>query len=165
MSTSIHRLSALAFLVAAVPAMQAATPVIGAQLFQETNTRIEEMFGHRNSPPPPPGPRDNPFLLIEDEIPPGPKNPNDKSDNAPLVVNPNETPDEAKLRQAYSRLNFGGLIQVGDRPMVVINKATYKEGGLLTVRIQGEDVYLRIISLSKDNITLGLNDARLTLRF
>jgi hypothetical protein len=165
MSASLRRFSALALLVTVVPVAHPTTPVIGAQLFQDTNTRIEDLFGHRNNPPPPPGARDNPFLPVEEEVAPGTKNPNNKNEEAPLVVNANETPDEAKLRQAYSRLSFGGLIQVGERPMVVINKATYKEGGLLTVRIQGEDVYLRIISLTKDNITLGLNEARLTLRF
>jgi len=145
--------------------LRSATPVIGAQLFQDTNARIEELFQYRNNPPKLPGPLDNPFRTNDPAIPVA--NPGSPANPGTLVARPllNETPDEAMLRMAYGGLTFGGLLQVGDRQMVVINKATYKEGGLLTVRIQGSSVYLRIVSLTKDSITLGLNEARLTLHF
>lgn len=147
---------------------RAATPVIGAQLFQETNARIEELFHDRDNPPKPPGPLDNPFRLNDSAAAPnsqlaGPK-------GATVTVNPGPelpaaTPDEAMLRMACAGLTFGGLIEVGDRLTVVINKANCKEGGLVTVRVQGAPVYLRIVSLTRDRITFGLNEARLTLHF
>ena len=62
-------------------------------------------------------------------------------------------------------LVFGGLLQIGDVQVLVINKASYKEGGILSVRLQGAPVYLRIISITANSVTLGLNEARLTLRF
>jgi len=152
---------------AAAPALTAATPVIGAQLFQETNARIEDLFEFRNNPPKPPGPLDNPFRannlpVLPERVTTATTTP---GTGTPAATGPQETPDEALLRQAYANLTFGGLLRMGDRPMVVINKATYREGGLLTVRVQGASVYLRIVSLTNDSITLGLNEARLTLHF
>lgn len=144
---------------AALP-VPAATPVIGSQLFQETNARIEDLFQHRNNPPKPPGPLDDPFRIGD----------------APLASNLNltgdstgpgspGTSDETLLRQAARSLTFGGLLQIGDLQVLVINKASYKEGGILSVRLQGTLVYLRIVSITSNSVTLGLNEARLTLHF
>ncbi|MBS0662437.1 MAG: hypothetical protein JSR48_04185 [Verrucomicrobia bacterium] len=154
-------------LAAASLAARAATPVIGAQLFQETNARIEELFHDRDNPPKPPGPLDNPFRLTDtgpsSATPPaGPKGATIAPDQDPTQA---ATPDEAMLRLACSDLTFGGLIEVGDRLMVVINKANCREGGLVTVRVQGASVYIRIVKLTRDQITFGLNEARLTLHF
>ena len=149
--------------IAAVAPLRAAAPVIGSDLIQQTNARIEHLFQHRNNPPKPPGPHENPFRIGDSplasslNVNPGPgaiKGP------VPLVNS-----DEAMLRQAAASLVFGGLLQMGDVQMLVINKATYKEGGLLTVRLQGSPVYLRIVSIKNNTVTLGLNEARLTLRF
>ncbi|MDB6126887.1 MAG: hypothetical protein JWM35_783 [Verrucomicrobia bacterium] len=152
-----------ALIVAALPA-RAATPVIGAQLFQDTNARIDDLFQYRNNPPKPPGPQDNPFRPV-DAAAAVQNTVIDSAGNSVAAPVIKESPDESLLRQAYTRITFGGLLQVGGRPMVVINKATYKEGGLLIVRVQGNDVYLRIVQLTNDSITLGLKDARLRLNF
>jgi|GEM_PF-5041980 len=157
---SLRSLLTLLLAAVATGALPAATPVIGSQLFQETDARIEDMFQHRNNPPKLPGPHDDPFQVGD----------------APLASNLNltgkETPsvapgtsDEAVLRQAAGSLVFGGLLQIGDVQVLVINKASYKEGGILSVRLQGAPVYLRIISITANSVTLGLNEARLTLRF
>ncbi|HNC24858.1 MAG TPA: hypothetical protein PLU52_11680, partial [Opitutaceae bacterium] len=124
-----------AALAAATPfAGRSATPVIGAQLFQETNARIEELFHDRDNPPKPPGPLDNPFRLNDAAAPnaaqlPGPKGATVAPDQSPDAQA--ATPDEAMLRMACAGLTFGGLIEVGDRLTVVINKANCKEGGHL----------------------------------
>jgi hypothetical protein len=143
--------------------LRAATPVIGEQLFKDTNARIEDLFQYRNNPPKPPGPADNPFRINDVPVARAPAAGSNES--AAGVAATHESPDETLLSQAYANLSFGGLLQVGDRLMLVINKATYREGGLLTVRVQGSPVYLRIVSLTKDSVTLGLNEARLTLHF
>jgi len=163
---SARRILLVSLLLAAVAAaLPAATPVIGAQLFQETKARIDDLFQNRDNPPKPPGPLDNPFRTTEAALPPEVAVSTDTGNGNGPVAGPRETPDEATLRQAYSNLSFGGFLMVGDRPMVVINKSTYKEGSLLTVHLHGEPVYLRVLSLTKDSITLGLGDARLTLHF
>ena len=131
-------------LAAGAAALPAATPVIGAQLFQETKARIDDLFQNRDNPPKPPGPLDNPFRTTEAALPPEVAVNTDTGNGPGPVAGPRETPDEATLRQAYSNLSFGGF---------------------LIVHLHGEPVYLRVLSLTKDSITLGLGDARLTLHF
>jgi len=153
-------LLSLLLVLAAVRTLPAATPVIGAQLFQETNARIEDMFQHRDNPPKPPGPADDPFR-IGNPLAAGPS-----AGTAQDITGPAPgTPDEVILRQAAAGLVFGGLLQVGDVQVLVINKGSYKEGGILSVRLQGTLFYLRILRITGNSITLGLNEARLTLHF
>ena len=164
MKNSAHRILVVLAFAMGVFLSRGATPVIGAQLFQDTNARIEDLFQNRNNPPKPPEPLDNPFRPMDEAIA-GANNAAGAAGDSTATPLVRESADEALLRQAYSRITFGGLLQVGGRPMVVINKATYKEGGLLIVRVQGNDVYLRIVQLTNDSITLGLRDARLQLNF
>ena len=140
--------------------LPAATPVIGTQLFQETDARIEDLFQYRINPPRPPTAPDNPFRVGDAVF----AATADAATNAPPVPAPG-TSDEAVLRQAANTLVFGGLLQVGDVQVLVINKASYKQGGILGVRVQGNLVYLRLVSITANSVTLGLNEARLTLRF
>ena len=145
--------------LAATASLRAATPVIGAQLFQETNARIEDLFQYRINPPKPPASTDNPFKVGDAPLI-ATSNPGDPAATLPLGGS-----DEAILRQAAGTLVFGGLLQIGDVQVLVINKGSYKEGGILSVRVQGTLVYLRLITITANSVTLGLNEARLTLRF
>ena len=156
-------ITSLLVLATGVPALRAATAVLGEQLFKDTNARIEDLFQYRNNPPKPPGPADNPFRI--NDAPIARAMPTDSAGTKAGTVGKRETPDEILLSQAYGSLSFGGLLQVGDRLMLIINKTPYKEGSLLTVKVQGSSVYLRVITLTKDSVTLGLNQARLTLYF
>jgi len=143
--------------------LRAAAPVIGSDLIQQTTARIEDLFKYRNNPPKPPGPLENPFRVGDSplasnlNLSPGP---GPATGPVPLA-----NTDEALLRQAAGDLVFGGLLQIGDVQVLVINKASYKEGGILTVRIQGTPVYLRILSITRNTVMLGLGEARLTLHF
>ena len=149
--------------LAAATSLSAATPVIGSQLFQETDARIEDLFQHRANPPKPPGPGDDPFHI--GDAPP-PVVPNAPGDTKPATMpGAPSAPDDVVLRQAASTLVFGGLLQVGDVQVLVINKASYKEGGILGVRLQGATIYLRIVNITSNSVTLGLNETRLTLHF
>ena len=140
--------------------LPAATPVIGAQLFQETDARIDGLFQQRNNPPKPPGPLDNPFRTSDAPLA---NNINLTRETAPAPTPDNS--DEAVLRQAAGGLVFGGILQIGVVQVLVINKASYKEGGVIGVRVQGNVVYLRLLNITPNSVTLGLNEARLTLRF
>ena len=162
MKTRIHFLAVLALLAAGAAPLRAATPVIGAQLFQDTGIRIENLFKYRNNPPKPPSSVDDPFRVgdapLASALP--------VKNGVPTPDGPTPgTSDEAILRQAASALVFGGILQVGDVEVLVINKTGYKEGGILMVRLQGSPVYLRIVSITSNSVTLGLNEARLTLHF
>ncbi|MEO6875287.1 MAG: hypothetical protein ABI222_10755 [Opitutaceae bacterium] len=161
MNSSFARLLLLPLLAtAAALAGRAATPVIGSQLFQETNARIDDLFQHRNNPPKPPAPLDDPFRIGN-----APLASAMNLSGAPGVPAPLGVSDEAVLRRAAGVLTFGGILRIGDTEVLVINKASYKQGGILSVRLQGSPVYLRIISITGDSVTLGLNEARLTLHF
>ena len=147
---------------AAIP-LPAAPPAIGAQFFQETNVRIEDLFQHRNAPPKPPGPLDSPFRIGDAPL----ASSLDLMGGRATPMGPAELAraDEILLRQAAGGLTFGGLLQIGAVQVLVINKTSYKVGGILTVRLQGTLVYLRIVSITSNTVTLGLNEARLTLHF
>ena len=151
-----------AFLTAVVASsLAAATPVIGEQFFQDTNARIDDLFQYRKNPPKPPGPLDNPFRVGDAPL----ASSLNLTGNSTPATGPVINSDEALLRQAAGSLIFGGLIQLGEVQVLVINKANYKEGGILTVRLQGVLVYLRIVDITSNSVTLGLNEARLTLHF
>jgi hypothetical protein len=147
----------------AVSSLRSATPVIGEQFFQDTNARIEDLFQYRKNPPKPPGPLDNPFRVGDAPL----ASSLNLSGNSAGGTGPGPiaNSDEALLRQAAGSLVFGGLIQLGEVQVLVINKANYKEGGILSVRLQGTLVYLRIVSITSNSVMLGLNEARLTLHF
>ena len=141
---------------AALPLRAAPPPVLAAQFFQDTNARIEDLFRFRNNRPKPPGPQDNPFRIGDASLGGGAQTAGAASP---------ATTDEDRLREAAGGLVFGGLLQAGGVQVLVINKASYKEGGILTVRQPGGLVYLRILSVTPNSVTLGLNEARLTLHF
>jgi hypothetical protein len=143
--------------------VRAATPVIGEKFFQETNNRIEDLFQHRNNPPKPPGPLDDPFRIGDAPLASSLNLSGDASSTGAATQLP--ASDDALLRQAAGGLTFGGILQIGDVQVLVINKTSYKEGGILSVRLQGIPVYLRITSITNNSVTLGLNEARLTLHF
>jgi hypothetical protein len=75
------------------------------------------------------------------------------------------SPDEALLKQAVANLKLNGAVQIGDRMLAIINQATYKEGDILGVRLQGKPVDLNVRHISSHSVTIGFNQAELTLQF
>jgi len=159
-------LALLLLSVLAGPALTAAAPVAAPQ-WKLTRARIEALFRLRNAPRPAPDPRLNPFRLASD--PPvaalaesesvGPGGEPTPPDATPL------SPDEALLKQAVATLKLNGAVQIGDRMLAIINQATYKEGDILGVRVQGKPVELNVRHISSHSVTLGFNEAELTLQF
>jgi hypothetical protein len=152
---SLRPLCLALFLGTAMRPLPAAAPAPGAQFSLETNARIEDLFRYRSNPPRQPSPEDNPFRIGVAAL----------AHQKPTGVPSPATSDEDRLREAAGGLVFGGLLQAGGVQVLVINKASYREGGILTVRQQGSLVYLRILAITPNSVTLGLNEARLTLRF
>jgi hypothetical protein len=148
------------------PMLQAVPPV-GTPLWKLTRTRIEALFRLRNAPLPAPDPRSNPFRLASDQpaaaaadtesvAPGGEPTPPDAT---PL------SPDEALLKQAVATLKLNGAVQIGDRMLAIINQATYKEGDILGVRLQGKPVDLDVRHISSHSVTIGLNQDEQTLQY
>ena len=51
------------------------------------------------------------------------------------------------------------------RSYLVINAKPYKENDVIQSQVQGESVYLRIRQITRDSVTLLLNEAETTLKF
>ena len=160
-------LALLLLSVLAGPALTAAAPVAAPQ-WKLTRARIEALFRLRNAPLPAPDPGSNPFRLASDPAAAtaaadaegtAPGSESAAPDSTPL------SPDEALLKQAVATLKLNGAVQIGDRMLAIINQATYKEGDILGVRLTGKPVDLDVRHISSNSVTIGLNQAELTLQF
>lgn len=128
--------------------------------FKQVREEIDALFQHRNQPPAPPDPRVNPFR---------------PAGAAPVAATPAAKPagatpaplssDVALLQQAVATLKVGGYIEIAGRAHLVINTKPYRVGEVVQTKVQGESVFLRVRKISRNNVTLGLNAAELTLKF
>jgi len=146
-------------------ALPAAAPV-GAPQWKLTRARIAALFRQRNAPLPAPDPGLNPFRIASD--PPAASAETESVAPGGEPTPPDATPlrpDEALLKQAVATLKLNGAVQIGDRMLAIINQATYKEGDILGVRLQGKPVDLNVRHVSSHSVTIGLNEAELTLQF
>ena len=133
--------------------------------YQQIRDRIGALFDTRNAPPGPIDPRTNPFrpagtapivpLPVADGMPP------------PVVAND----DLATLQQAVASLKVRGVVQLGTRLQLVINsgpgkEGTYKEGDIINVSLPRVDaVHVRVRQITRNTVTLALNEAETVLKF
>ena len=134
--------------------------------FRQTRERIAALFDPRNAAPAPPDPRTNPFRPIGAVA----SVPGSTTENAPSApVAP--IADLATLQQAVATLRVKGTVQLGRTLQLVITSApgkegTYKEGDIINVVLPpGDPVHLRVRQVSRNSVTLTLNDAEMTLKF
>jgi hypothetical protein len=157
------------FCLAAVPLLGAiavsAAPVSPEKLAQ-TRARLDALYRYRLQPPPLPDARSNPFRIGDAAAVSASADPRSGAVAAPVAgAEPASTDGDAVLlKRAAETLRINGLVETGGRMIVVLNDANYKEGDVLTVRLQGSPVVLRIRQITPTQITLGLNDAETTLR-
>jgi hypothetical protein len=142
-------LPALCALLLSAALLRAAAPAPPPR-FVRTDAHIGALFRQRDQPPPPPSERDNPFRIGGD---------------TPAAQQPSGASAGTLLLQATSALKVGGLVQFDGRRHVVINEETYQEGNILTVRVQGQPVYLRIREITAHSVVLSLGETEATLHF
>ena len=147
--------------VPSAPTAAGAPPPLSPR-FQQIRDRIEVLFGHRNTPPPPADPRRNPFRA------PG---------AAPVAAAPAGVPAEnappptaaavdlALLKQTAATLKVAGTIEIGGRAHLIINQVPYKEGDMINARAKGQPVFLRVKHISRYSYTLSLNTAELSVKY
>ena len=147
--------------VLSAPAAAGVPPPLSLR-FQQIRDRIEVLFGHRNTPPPPADPRRNPFRA------PG---------AAPVAAAPAGVPAEnappptaaavdlALLKQTAATLKVAGTIEIGGRAHLIINQVPYKEGDMINARAKGQPVFLRVKHISRYSYTLSLNTAELGVKY
>jgi len=162
--TPLRLLGLLLILTAASwGAEPASTPSTTNPRFKQTHAHIEALFQNRRTSAKAPDPRQNPFRTAGELLPSVVQAPVSPGENAPPAPAPSS--DEDLLRQAVATLKVGGIVLIDGRAQLTINKDTYKEGDILTARVQAVPVYLRIRQITSNSIVFVLNNAELTLRF
>ena len=141
-----------------------AAPVPIPPRFLQVRARIEALFAQRNSPPPTPDERANPFR------PPGAvlAEPVAAPDGVLVPVSGNR--DLTLLQQAVATLKVRGTVQRGKILQLVINSGpgkdgTYKEGDVVNVNLSPESVPLRVQEITRYSVTFRLNGVEMTLKF
>ena len=134
--------------------------------FRQLREHISALFDTRTAPPPPLDPRTNPFRpvgAVSSAPLPGAEG------TAPASVAANV--DLTTLQQAVATLRVKGTFQLGKTLQLVITAAagkegTYKEGDIINVLLPpGDPVHVRVRQVSRNSVTLALNDAEMTLKF
>jgi hypothetical protein len=134
--------------------------------FKQVRQKIDVLFKNRGETPPAPDPRQNPFrpagaVAVADA---GRAAGASGEVNLPAVPEPPSS-DLTKLQGSVATLKIGGRLQTGGQLYLMINGKPYKENEVITTQVQGEPVYLRIRQISSREVTLGLNEAEMTLKF
>ncbi len=130
---------------------------------KQTRARIDLLFRHRDEPPAPLDPNQNPFRTPSDgsAIPPSIAATSPVENQPPAEL----TSDDVLLKRAVGTLKISGTVVIGDQVHVTINQETYKEGGIITARVLGSPVYLRIRRITTNSVTFVLNGSEMIQPF
>lgn len=168
MSPAGPRLFALALLLAATATLAAADPV-GAESAAEakraaaraalTKSRIGALLDQRLKPTPLPANPPNPFYQPSPDLPADKVAPPVES----AVPRTADLSDDDTLRRYAAILKFGGLIVHNGVLHLTVNNVATKAGDSIPVGNKDRPLYLKVVNLSPSELTLGLNDAVLTL--
>lgn len=149
----LHCLVAGLALLALVP-VHAAAPERAAQ----TRARIEALIGRRVNPQPLPEALPNPFQTGSDRPGGGPAQPAGPAGPGVPVED-----DLSILARYAATLRISGVVEIGGRSQLVINGTPFKEGDLVKVLRTEPPEYLKLIGISRNEITLGFRAAVLIL--
>ena len=149
------------------PQVRAADPVSAAEIkrisdrYALTRARIDALLEMRLKPVPLPANPPNPFYqapveVLGQETTPVPE---------PDVIVPEaaDISDIDTLRKYSTTLKVGGVITRNDVLYLTINNATCKVGDIITVGHKDRPIYLKLLTLSTSDFTIGLNDATLVV--
>jgi hypothetical protein len=126
-----------------------------------TRTRISALLDQRLNPAALPANPPNPFYQPPREAlnPEGPAAP----DPSEIVPEAADISDIDTLRKYAATLRIGGVITRNGVPHLTINNTACKVGDIITVGNRDHPIYLKLLSLSPAEFTLGLNDATLVV--
>lgn len=131
-----------------------------AARFARNEERIKVVYGQRRDPQPLPASLPNPFYRgaeLSELAQPQPPEPDD------VPAAPDIT-DADTLARLAPTLRISGFVVRNQQSYLTINTIVCKVGDLIPVtRPDGPPVFLQIRRLSTDSLTLGLNDAELTM--
>jgi len=127
-----------------------------------TRARIDALLEMRLKPVPLPANPPNPFYqapveVIDQETAP-------VADPAEILVpEAADISDIDTLRKYSTMLRIGGVITRNGVLHLTINNTTCKVGDIITVGHKDRPVYLKLLELSLNDFTIGLNDAKLAV--
>lgn len=168
-------LFATGFLLFSAPVLTAQAPAAAAtpkasDRFLRTKAHIDALLKQRLNPVPLPAVLPNPFQASSG----APANPIAGGPGTVLLppdqlVTPPEpekplTDDDEILAHYAATLKITGQMMVSGLPHLIINSSPYKEGGTILVRGNNDaQYYLKVIRIAPNELTLGYNNAVLTL--
>jgi len=130
-----------------------------ADRYALTKARIQELLGARLHPEPMPATvLPNPFQrsLPSNEIAPTP--------GTRPQLQATDLSDGNTLMTHAASLKLGGYLVQDGVPHVTINGAICKAGDTITVGTKEQPVFLQVVSVTPQEVTLRLNEARYTLQ-
>ena len=127
-----------------------------------TKARIANLLGQRLNPDPLPNPLPNPFYHPLDlpATDPGVKAP---ADTTQVPAAPDIT-DADTLAKFISTLKISGVVILNDQAHLALNQALCKVGDVIPVGTKEHTAYIQVLAITPDELTLGLNDAKQTVR-
>ena len=134
-----------------------------ADRYALTKTRISAMLDQRLHPVPLPANPPNPFYLAPKEVAGTPTTPGLEKPETALVPEAADLSDIDTLKKYAALLKIGGVLNRNGTLYLTLNNTTCKIGDVITVGNRDHPTYLKMLSLSATEFTLGLNDATLVV--
>ena len=134
-----------------------------ADRYALTRARISAMLEQRLHPAPLPANPPNPFYQPPKETAGTPITPGLDKPEAALIPEAADLSDIDTLKKYAPLLKIGGVINRNGALYLTLNNTSCKVGDVITVGNRDRPTYLKVLSLSATEFTLGLNDAVLTV--
>jgi len=126
--------------------------------FKQVRERMATLFSVRTETPPAVDATKNPFR-VAGAPPPVVINKEGKPEPAPVAT------DRVLLQQGVAQLKISGFVEREGHVHLTINQALYKEGDVIKVTVKTQTLYLRLSKVTRNSVTLTLNEAEQSLKF
>jgi hypothetical protein len=139
-----------------------------AERYALTKTRISTLLDRRMNPTPVAPNLPNPFyhppdVPVGDAGRPGVLVPGGENPEMTVPAEPDEG-DAATLARFVSTLKVSGLTTLRGILHLTLNGAVCKTGDIIPVEVKGHSVYVQVVKITPDELTLGLNEERQVVR-
>jgi len=132
-----------------------------ADRYALTKNRISALLDQRRNPAPLPASLPNPFYRPSD-LPPM-----EDTSGGPVDTVVPTVPDESDadtLAKFAAALRISGVTVRNGVPLLTLNGTLCKAGDTIPIESRGRTAYIQVIKITPDELTLGLNQDRQTVR-
>ncbi len=133
-----------------------------ADRYALTKSRISALLDERRNPTPLPATLANPFYRPPD-LPSGVETSGGPGEGTVVPPVPDET-DEGTLARFAASLRISGLTVLNGVPLLTLNGTLCKAGDTIPLESKGRTAYIQVITITPDELTLGLNAERQVVR-